>query len=148
MWSVSQTDECLSTLKEVAFVSPSLIFISHSPEVGWEAQIRIKRSTAILLLVCIGSQDPCVHFFPIPCSGMSHQKLEISPEDFTSGPVVENPASNAGHMGLIPGQRTERPHAAGQLSSSPQTRESVSHSYWALASRRSRVPQPRPEATK
>ena len=44
----------------------------------------------------------------------------MSPEDFASGPVVENPPSNAGHMGSIPGQRTKMPRAAGQLSPSPE----------------------------
>ena len=32
------------------------------------------------------------------------------------GPVVKNPPSNAGDWGLIPGQGTKIPHAAGQLS--------------------------------
>ena len=36
--------------------------------------------------------------------------------DFPGGPVVKNPPSTAGDAGLIPGQGTEIPHAAGQLS--------------------------------
>ena len=35
--------------------------------------------------------------------------------DFPVGPVVENPPSNAGDAGSIPGQGTKIPHAAGQL---------------------------------
>ena len=34
-------------------------------------------------------------------------------KDFPGGPVVKNPSSNAGDMGLIPGQRTK---GMGQLS--------------------------------
>ena len=30
--------------------------------------------------------------------------LKIKPKDFTGGPVVKNPPSSAGKMGLIPGQ--------------------------------------------
>ena len=36
--------------------------------------------------------------------------------DFPGGPVVKNPPSNAGDVGLIPGGGTKIPHAAGQLS--------------------------------
>ena len=36
--------------------------------------------------------------------------------DFPGGPVVKNPPYNAGDAGLIPGQGTKIPHAAGQLS--------------------------------
>ena len=36
--------------------------------------------------------------------------------DFPGGPVVKNPPANAGNMGLIPGPRTQIPHATGQLS--------------------------------
>ena len=36
--------------------------------------------------------------------------------DFSGGPAVKNPPSNAGGAGLIPGQGTKIPHAAGQLS--------------------------------
>ena len=32
--------------------------------------------------------------------------------DFPSGPVVENPPSNAGDTGLIPGQEAKIPHAS------------------------------------
>ena len=37
--------------------------------------------------------------------------------DFLSGPVVKNPSSSAGDMGLIPGQGTNIPCTTGQLSS-------------------------------
>ena len=36
--------------------------------------------------------------------------------DFPGGPVVKNLSYNAGDVGLIPGQGTKIPHAAGQLS--------------------------------
>ena len=36
--------------------------------------------------------------------------------DFPGGPVVKNPPYNAGDVGLIPGQGTKIPHAAGQQS--------------------------------
>ena len=36
--------------------------------------------------------------------------------DFSGGPVVKNPSSNAGDVGSIPGWGTKIPHAAGQLS--------------------------------
>ena len=39
------------------------------------------------------------------------------------GPVVKNPPSNAGDTGLIPGQGTKIPHAAGQLSLRATTTE-------------------------
>ena len=34
--------------------------------------------------------------------------------------MIKNPSSNAGDVGLIPGQGTKSPHASGQLSSAPQ----------------------------
>ena len=37
--------------------------------------------------------------------------------DFPGGPMVKNLPSNAGDVGLIPGQGTKIPHATGQLSS-------------------------------
>ena len=42
--------------------------------------------------------------------------------DFPGGPVVKNPPCNAGDAGLIPGQGTKIPHAAGQLSQRASTR--------------------------
>ena len=36
--------------------------------------------------------------------------------DFPDGPVVKNPPSNAGDVGLIPGRGTKIPYVAGQLS--------------------------------
>ena len=41
--------------------------------------------------------------------------------------MVENPPSNAGDAGSIPGRGTEIPHAAGQLSPCAATTEHVSH---------------------
>ena len=43
--------------------------------------------------------------------------------DFPGGPVVENPPSNAGEVGWIPGQGTKIPHAMGQLSPCTTTNE-------------------------
>ena len=43
--------------------------------------------------------------------------------DFPSGPVVKNPSCNAGDAGLIPGQGTKIPHAAGQRSPHATTTE-------------------------
>ena len=40
----------------------------------------------------------------------------MNAQDFPSGLVVENPPSNAGDAGSIPGQGTKIPHATGQLS--------------------------------
>ena len=45
------------------------------------------------------------------------------PGDFSGGPVVENPPSNAGDAVSIPGRETEIPHAARQLSPCTATRE-------------------------
>ena len=39
---------------------------------------------------------------------------------FPGVPVIKNPSSNAGDVGLIPGQGTKSPHALGQLSPAPQ----------------------------
>ena len=46
--------------------------------------------------------------------------------DFSDGPVVKNPPSNAIDMGLIPGRGTKIPHATRQLSQST-TRETPLH---------------------
>ena len=43
--------------------------------------------------------------------------------DFPGGPVVKNLPSNEGDMGLIPGQGTKIPNAAGQLSLRATTTE-------------------------
>ena len=43
--------------------------------------------------------------------------------DFFGGPVVKNPPSNAGDVGLIPGLGIKIPYAAGQLSSRATTTE-------------------------
>ena len=55
--------------------------------------------------------------------------------DFPGGPVVKNPPSNAGDVGLIPGWGTKIPHAAGQLSPHAATTE------LARLNERARVPQ-------
>ena len=47
--------------------------------------------------------------------------------DFPGGPVVKNPPSNAGDVGLIPGQGTKIPHATGQLSPRTTTTEPTRH---------------------
>ena len=43
--------------------------------------------------------------------------------------MVKNPPYNAGDVGLIPGQETKIPHAAGQLSPSATTTE-LTHLNW------------------
>ena len=43
--------------------------------------------------------------------------------DFSCGPVVENPPSNAGDAGLTPGRGNKIPHATGQLSPRATTTE-------------------------
>ena len=43
--------------------------------------------------------------------------------DFPGGPVVKNPPSDAGDVGLIPGQGTKIPHALEKLSPQASTRE-------------------------
>ena len=45
---------------------------------------------------------------------------------FPGGPVVVNPASNAGIMGSVPGWRTKSPHATGQLNTPPAITEHMS----------------------
>ena len=37
-------------------------------------------------------------------------------QNFSGGPMVKNPPSNAGGIGLIPGQGTKIPHSTGQQS--------------------------------
>ena len=44
---------------------------------------------------------------------------------FPGGPMVKNPPSNAGDVGLIPSQGTKIPHATGQLSPHAATTELV-----------------------
>ena len=41
--------------------------------------------------------------------------------------MVKNPPSNAGDVGLIPGQGTKIPHAVGQLDPGTATRETHGH---------------------
>ena len=47
---------------------------------------------------------------------------KINSRDFPGGPVVKNPPSNAGDVGLIPGQGTKIPHPTGAI-------KPVRHSY-------------------
>ena len=49
--------------------------------------------------------------------------------DFLGSPVINNPPSNAGDVGLIPGRGTKIPHATEQLSQNTVTAE-PSHHYW------------------
>ena len=74
--------------------------------------------------------------------------------NFPGCPVVKNPPSNAGDMGLIPGRGTKIPHTLGQLS--PCATNYRAHAFWSPhaptksppAERRSRVMQLRPDAAK
>ena len=47
---------------------------------------------------------------------MKKASLERKMRDFPGGPVVKNPQSSAGDVGLIPRQGTKIPHSAGQQS--------------------------------
>ena len=47
--------------------------------------------------------------------------------DFSGGPAVKNPPSNAGDTGSIPGWGTKIPRAMGQLSLHTATTEPVHH---------------------
>ena len=47
----------------------------------------------------------------------------MSSWDFPGDPVVQNPPSNAGDIGLIPGEGTKIPHASGQLGPRATTTE-------------------------
>ena len=49
--------------------------------------------------------------------------LKYDTRDFPAGPVVKNPPSSAGNVGLIPNQGTEIPHAMGQPNQCVITRE-------------------------
>ena len=57
--------------------------------------------------------------------------------DFPGGPVVKNPPSNAGDVGLIPGWGTKIPHATGQLS--PHTTNYRARALWSLCATREPV---------
>ena len=46
-----------------------------------------------------------------------------STEEFSGGPVVENPPSDAGDTSLIPGQGSKISHTTGRLSLRDKTRE-------------------------
>ena len=70
--------------------------------------------------------------------------------DFPGGPVVKNLPSNAEDVGLIPGQGTKIPHAAGQLSLHAITREKLTrcNERLCMLQQRSCVPQLRPDTAK
>ena len=61
--------------------------------------------------------------------------FKVKYRDFPGGPVVKYPPFNAGDAGLIPGQGTKIPRAAGQLSPHATTTE-LEHLNW-----RAHVPQ-------
>ena len=75
--------------------------------------------------------------------------------NFSGGPVVKSPPSNAGDMGLTPGLETRILYAMGQLSPSVTTTEPE---LWRLSTtarlkpwhlkERSHVPQLRPDTAK
>ena len=62
--------------------------------------------------------------------------------DFPGGSVVKNLLSNAGDVGLIPGQGARIPHATEQLSPCATTRQSM------CRNERSHVPQLKPDTVK
>ena len=57
--------------------------------------------------------------------------------DFSGGPVVKNPLSKAGDVGLIPGQETKIPYATGQLSSCSAATEWACSRAWVSQQERS-----------
>ena len=57
---------------------------------------------------------------------LPYQSLIIN-GNLPGGLVVKNPPSNAGDMGLIPGQGTKIPHAMWQLNPYTTTRENPTH---------------------
>ena len=59
-------------------------------------------------------------------STTQHSSVKSPTEGLPWGPVVENPSSNAGDVGWIPGQGTKIPHAMVQLSLRAITREKPS----------------------
>ena len=67
----------------------------------------------------------CSHFCFLFLTALIPIKIPRS-RDFPADPAVKNPPSNAGNSGLIPGQRTETPRAAGQLSPHATIREPTS----------------------
>ena len=70
---------------------------------------------------CRRGRNYCAHFWPmiyIPNSNFGHSQVHPSSRentswDFPDDPVAKNLPSNAGDMGLIPGQGTKIPHAWG-----------------------------------
>ena len=69
-------------------------------------------TTLITLYIFLQVSDEC---FGVGLN--SYFGIEYQPEgDFPGGPVVENPPSNAGGMGSIPGKETRIPNAMGKLS--------------------------------
>ena len=65
----------------------------------------------------------------VRCGQKKEKKIHKDTDlrDFPGGPVVKNLPSNAGDMGLIPGQGTKIPHATGQLSPRATTTEPARH---------------------
>lgn len=45
-----------------------------------------------------------------------HLEKKLSLGDFPDGPVIKNPPTSAGDLGLAPGEGTKIPQALGQLS--------------------------------
>ena len=76
---------------------------------------------------------PVVSSFPLRQLRESPRKAQFI-WNFPGGPVVRNPPSNAGDAGLILGWGTKIPHASGQLSLSPKTREPATPQLLSLSS--------------
>ena len=73
----------------------------------------------------LGVKDPFLAFTklsPILCILFCF-RIKIGNGNFPRGPVVKNTPSNAGDVGLIPGQGHKIPHALGQLNLCTTTRE-------------------------
>ena len=63
----------------------------------------------------------CIFLKSLLIFKMKNKKIR----DFLRSPVVKNPPSNAGVMGLTPGWGTKIPHAVGQLSPCATTTDPV-----------------------
>ena len=68
----------------------------------------------------------------------AHPSINVNSWDFPGGPAVENPPSNVGDVGSIPGQGTKIPHVAGLLGPHATTKEPMcrnyrAHTLWSLS---------------
>ena len=115
--------QCLNLLFNSVFLKQEFLIpnslLSYQISTMLTPQVVISRTQLLLrqhlslspatLTECSGS------VFLIPSDLTSYFK-KWKHQNFPSGPVVKNPPSKAGDVGLIPGQKTKIPHATAQLS--------------------------------